>query len=357
MNTVIIIFYIIAGLYLIAAVVIGLAVRIRKYPLSGSMKVSLVMAARNEEQDLPRCLKSIQWLDYPVDKLQVILVDHASKDNTLKLFENFKTTCRFNTVIVSMKEEDLKGHGKVEALRAGVAEADGEVLIFADAECRFEPGWLQRMTGAVESGCNMAGGVVFIEGDYIGARLQKWDWLYLCTVGAGFIGLNLPQSLFGKNLAVRRDIFEKAGGFPDGHSWTEDLDLVRRCKKYGKVDFILEPSAAVISVPAKTIGEFFRQRIRWMKGGMQVGAAGLAAMILAQMMNLAVVISLFTSVWWFAGLFIIKVLADTIILHKTMKIYNLWEVWGFITLYQLFAIVYQILLAVITPLTRSLKWR
>ena len=357
MSLFIIIICILGGIYLAAAVVIGFAVRNRKYPMSGDMKVSLIIAARNEEKDLPRCLQSIKSLEYPADKLQVILVDHASIDSTQALFLRFKQTCRFSAEIIRLNEEDLQGHGKVEALRAGVDKASGEVLVFADAECRFEPGWLQRMAGAISGGCNLVGGMIYIEGDNITSRLQKWDWLFLCTVGAGFIGLKIPQSLFGKNLAIRREIFDKAGGFPPGHSWTEDLDLVQRCRKFGKIDFLLDPSAAVLSVPAPSIAGFFRQRIRWLKGGIHIGSAGLATLVLALVVNLALVGGLIFAPWWGAGLFIVKLAADSMILRKTLKIYNLWGVWGIITLYECFAVVYQILLAVITPMIRKLNWR
>ena len=51
--------------------------------------VSIIISARNEEQNLPECLNSLANLDYPKDKLEIIIIDHDSQDGTYRILNDF----------------------------------------------------------------------------------------------------------------------------------------------------------------------------------------------------------------------------------------------------------------------------
>jgi cellulose synthase/poly-beta-1,6-N-acetylglucosamine synthase-like glycosyltransferase len=348
---------IISGIYLVAGIILASAIRIRRARFDDKSSVSLIITAKDEERDLPRALNSLLALDYPPDKLEIILVDHRSQDGTLNLMRVFQKQSPFPVKIVEIKEKTSHHPGKAEALNAGTAEASGEILVFIDAECRFEQDWLRSILGGLETGSDCLGGGFLVEGETVFAKLQRLDALYLSAVGNSLTEIGHPQSLFGKNLAVRRDLYQQAGGFPKDKAWTEDLELVKRSAELGKVRMSLAKENFVYSVPESEISAFFRQRLRWLKGGLNVGLWGLSALILEAIINLAFLIYLFVDFKLALLIFIVKVLADYAILQKLLRELDLKRAWELIPIYSLFSIIYHLALLAILPFKKDLKWR
>lgn len=342
--------------YFLIAIILTSAVKKDSTSPSEDFRVSLIIPARNEGKDLPRCLDSIEKLRCPEDNLQVILIDHGSQDNTLKLMKDFKRKSRFRVDIITV-EYDEESSCKAEALRMGIETAEGEVLAFADAEANFGPDWLQGMMGYIKSGFQLVAGPVLIEGEEIFAQLQRYDWLFLCAVGAGFAGLKMPQSAFGKNLVITKDLYQKAGGFPRGRVWTEDLELLKRCRGLGKIGFTMFPQCAVSSLPMETLKDFFRQRMRWLKGGLSCDAPGLIAMGAALLMDVFIIVGIFTSLKLLFPLLLIKFASDWIIMNRHIGMYGLKATWKTLPLYTLFSVFYHLALLAMLPAAKNLRWR
>lgn len=102
---------------------------VRKGPLTP--KVSVVMAARNEESNIVRRLQNLAAQTYPPELLEVIVVSDGSADKTVELVRSF-TGIRVKCVVL---DESV---GKAEALNAGVTEATGEIIVFCDARQTFD---------------------------------------------------------------------------------------------------------------------------------------------------------------------------------------------------------------------------
>lgn len=343
--------------YVIMAVVIWAGMKTDWAAPADDFRVSIIIPAKNEKRDLPRSLASIEKLDYPPDKLQVILVNHGSTDGTLKLMEDFKNSSRFNVTIVNLKGSGDRDSRKSEALIAGVEAAEGEVFAFIDAECEFAPEWLKSMTGRLKSGYDMLGGAVVIEGQSIFARLQRMDWLFLCSAGYGFAGLGTPQSLFGKNMVITKELYQRVGGFTKTPVWTEDLELVNRAASSGRIAFTMAPECAVKSLPAENLSDFFRQRLRWLNGVRYVRAAGLFALAAAILTDIFILYGFFFNAVTFIFLFVLRILGDSLILKRAVKSYGPKSCWYYLPLYVLFSVFYHIGLAVITPFVKKLRWR
>ncbi|MGB9841299.1 MAG: glycosyltransferase [Candidatus Bathyarchaeales archaeon] len=99
-------------------------------------RVSLVVATYNEAAVICEKLKNIQRLNYPKDKLQVIVVDSGSDDGTLNLCNEFlaKTTFPFEIKLISEQER----YGKSHALNTALMHADGEIIATSDADAFWE---------------------------------------------------------------------------------------------------------------------------------------------------------------------------------------------------------------------------
>ena len=116
----------------------------KKFPQKNEIDlpdVSVIVAARNEEENILRCLKSLDRLEYPEDKLQIILVDDRSTDNTQNLVDNFIIDKPKFTKIVTKKEIGrLKG--KTNALANALEIASGEIILTTDADCVVTATWV-----------------------------------------------------------------------------------------------------------------------------------------------------------------------------------------------------------------------
>lgn len=105
-------------------------------------KVSLIIPTYNEASVISRKLENVQNIDYPVDKLQVILVDSASTDGTLAVCKNWleKNNVHFSIKLLSEKQRLGKSH----ALNTALEFADGEIIATSDADSFWEPDALRK---------------------------------------------------------------------------------------------------------------------------------------------------------------------------------------------------------------------
>jgi cellulose synthase/poly-beta-1,6-N-acetylglucosamine synthase-like glycosyltransferase len=100
------------------------------YPL-----VSILIPAKNQERVIERCMQSLTSLDYPKDRLEVIVVDGCSKDNTAEIAQKYGAKVVY---------DDGKGRCRAHGLNAGIVHARGHYIAFTDPDCSVEPEWLTR---------------------------------------------------------------------------------------------------------------------------------------------------------------------------------------------------------------------
>ena len=355
-NIILAVILLIWFVYAAFALVLRLYRRESSGQTSPEKNISLIIAAKDEQKDIQRVFRSINSLDYPREKLQVILLNHRSSDRTKDLMEDFAENSDFSIKVIDVAGEETEDSCKAEALRIGVAEASGEILVFTDAEAKFSPDWLKRLTGETLN-FDMSGGAVVIEGDRFFQRMQRIDWLLLCAAGAGFAGMDKPQSIFGKNLWIEKHLYDASGGFPQGMAWTEDLDLVDRCRGKGIIGFTLKKGCAVYSLPLETTRDFFRQKIRWLKGGIKLHPLGVIAMTTALLMNSAVLLALFSGIDYFLAAVFLKSAAEYVLLRKVLKKLGNKRDLYFLPLYSIFSVLYQTALLLLYPITQRPKWR
>ena len=105
-------------------------------------KVSLIIPTYNEASVMSRKLENTQQIDYPEDKLQVILVDSASTDGTLGVCEGFLEKNNFRFPIRLLSEG--KRLGKSHALNKALEYAEGEIIAISDADSFWEPDALRK---------------------------------------------------------------------------------------------------------------------------------------------------------------------------------------------------------------------
>ena len=190
------------------------------------MMITVVLCTYNRDQSLRRALtsvaasvlsRSLEW--------EVLVVDNNSTDQTRKVVEEFRTRHpgRFRYLLEGQQ-------GKSYALNAGIREARGHILAFTDDDVTVHPNWLQNLTAALENEeCSGAGGRVIPEWNCSPPRWLSVESRHAFGPLVGFDPSPKPGELkeapIGANMAFRRQMFEKYGGFR--------TDLGPRAAKYG----------------------------------------------------------------------------------------------------------------------------
>ena len=227
-----------AFIYVIVSVIIAIGekrLKPRKLP-SKLPNVSVVICARNEETDIGRCLDSQMKLDYPRDRLEIIVIDDESEDSTGDILKEYAARDSMFRVLSTVDEpHDLPG--KQRALNLGIRESTGEFVLVTDADIVVRPGWIKGHLSAYHDNIGIAGSTtrVDVSSGKLFDRLQCCELISKHAVAMGCAGLGFPLSLMGNNISFRREAYDLVGGFMKmNHSVVEDMALmnfiVRRTK-------------------------------------------------------------------------------------------------------------------------------
>ena len=137
-----IIFLVAVSLYFIQTIIftIGLNKTFSKLSENQLPQISVIVAARNEEENIFECMTALDGLNYPEDKIEIIIANDHSTDSTEKIIRDFiKDKPRFKTIIPVKGEGNLKG--KANAIDKAVKISNGELILTTDADCSPNPEW------------------------------------------------------------------------------------------------------------------------------------------------------------------------------------------------------------------------
>ena len=174
-----------------------------------SGNVSVVVAMRNEAQNLKALFNSFQSLTYPKDKYEIILVDDHSEDTSLSLSHEFA-----NKVNLPIKVLKLEGKlsGKKNALELGIKHAQFENILVTDADCEVASNWIESMQPNTAWDF-VSGPVVYKKSDKWFSTLLMFDLAALIALGASRIKQGSPVLANGANMMFKKSAFESVGGF------------------------------------------------------------------------------------------------------------------------------------------------
>jgi cellulose synthase/poly-beta-1,6-N-acetylglucosamine synthase-like glycosyltransferase len=253
-------------IYFITRVRIGLLSLRFARPQNIARHISVVVAARNEEKDIEKCLLSLLKQTYPTNRYEIIIVDDGSTDKTASIVKSFSERFANIHLLSLMFDSEHKIGRKPIALAKGIAQASGEIILTTDADCIVPPQWIEIMVNHFEEGVVfVAGPVAERDSNTFFAKMEQLEFLGLITTAAGLIGSGRPIICNGANLAYRKDAFIAIDGFNTESSSNDDESLMNKIvhRKIGKVVFAPEADGVVTTNSSNTISTFFRQRIRW----------------------------------------------------------------------------------------------
>ncbi len=231
--------------------------------------VSIIVPARNEEHNIGSCLQSLTHQDYPIDLIEIIVVDDDSWDGTGEVIEKFIQQYPFIRMI-KLGPCSVGLSPKKRALQAGIAVSKGEIIFTTDADCWAEPQWISQMVCYFEQDVGMVIGYVGISKrseQNLFHKLQALELIGLTMAGIGSLGAGDPIIANGANLAVRRIAFEQVGGYHGQiHIISGDDDLLLQ-KIHSitnwKIRACISSTGFVFTEPMKSMRDFIHQRTRW----------------------------------------------------------------------------------------------
>jgi cellulose synthase/poly-beta-1,6-N-acetylglucosamine synthase-like glycosyltransferase len=235
-------------------------------------KVSVVIPIHNESARMEGLLRTLLVQTYPAE---IIFVDDRSTDDSPAMLARFAkdaaargVDCRIITLT-----DNPGPNCKQYAISKGIAESNGEYLLFTDGDCEVPPDWVLAMARRMDEKTGAAIGPVFKkkQGKGFFHLYQCYDHAVRYIYLAGAIGLGAAGGGFGNNLIVKRKALEAVGGYDAiPPSPTEDAALISQIRKFGeyRVRAITSPDAAVDTEAEKTWRGFINQTLRWNNGGL-----------------------------------------------------------------------------------------
>jgi cellulose synthase/poly-beta-1,6-N-acetylglucosamine synthase-like glycosyltransferase len=357
------ILFIVAILYSIMLLLFAAAALRAQYSAHATRRprVSIIIAARNEEGNLPRCLDAICSLSYPRELLEVIVVDDHSTDSTRAIINRYAE--RYSNLRLLEAERGTGTlQGKANAVSQGIDVSRGEIVLFTDADCLVPPRWVEETVKYYTSdNVGIVAGFTSLEGSGWFAQIQAIDWFSLFSAAAGLVRLRFPTTAVGTNLSVRRSAYEAVGGYRSiPFSVTEDYALfhaVTGQTAYRAV-FPLDAKTLVRSKPCVTWRELYRQKKRWFLGGRGMEARQILIFGIPYLLNVLFLVAplggLSSVFWWSAGL---KVFSDFLMTLPSLLTFHRSSLLRSFLLYEIYFYVYVLIFPVIVIVGKPVIWK
>lgn len=298
-------------------------------PTGNRIQVSVLVAARNEEENIERCLQSLHELSFPKENIEIIIGEDDSDDRTYELISRFVSDKpQFKCIQITKQIAGLKGKANVLAQIAHAAA--GDYFFYCDADIAVRPDWISQMLSHFKSKTGVVIGITRMKPIHMLADLLSMEWLFALTATRFFSLLKIPITGMGNNMAVTREAYSAIGGYEKiGFSIVEDYTLFVSIVRQG-YDFQMayKPEVISISEPMNTFPELLRQRKRWMHGVMQSYWLTRLSLFVS---SLIVPILLLISIWFpinvFSSIIQYYALVTTISLTAVfmLKQYDLWK--------------------------------
>lgn len=230
--------------------------------------VSIVICAKNEENNLTQYLPLVLAQDYPA--FEVVIVNDCSWDNTGDILEEFAKR-HPNVKIVTIKEDEYYQHGKKVALMLGIKGATNELMLLTDADCRpASDQWLKQMVMRYNAGADIILGYgPFIPEKGFLNRIIRFD---AAMIGINYLSFSLAGTTYmgvGRNLAYKKKLFYKVKGFASHyHIPSGDDDLfVNEAAPGQKISVVLEKEAFTYTRAKDSFKGWWRQKQRHLLTG------------------------------------------------------------------------------------------
>ncbi len=228
--------------------------------------VSVVIAVRNEEKNIIRLLHNLEQQDFPLNQLEIILINDHSSDKTAEIIKQYINDHK----ALDIKLIHASVEGKKASINKGIMMAKYDLIVTTDGDCAVGVNWLRRLLEyyQLKEPKLVVGPVVY---EQIKGFLQQFytlDFMSLVASGAGSLGAGLPLMANGANLLYTKHTYLDLVENQSGKSCASGDDvflLHAAADRYGakSIHFLKDPSTIVHTNPPENLVAFLSQRKRW----------------------------------------------------------------------------------------------
>ncbi|TRZ64191.1 glycosyltransferase [bacterium] len=325
-------------------------------------KVTVIIAARNEEGCIANCINSLKNINYPENALEVILVNDNSSDRTKEIMQKEILNLPNFKVIDSDANEYGNLKGKANAINTAIKQSKGDLIFLSDADCTMPSDWVMETIKYYGGKTKMVCGFTRIRnGDSVFASVQALDWIYLQSMASYSSGLQSILSCIGNNLTFTKTAYFEAGGYENVRfSITEDLALMRKISSSGThlIKYPINNKCLVITEECKTIKELYRQKKRWFKGGLRINFFGWLSGISLYTVNFLLLFGwLFTGFGLWSVLVFAKIISDLLLIVPVYLKFNYKSIIYVFPLFELYFAIYGLLLPLTFLFGKEVPWK
>jgi cellulose synthase/poly-beta-1,6-N-acetylglucosamine synthase-like glycosyltransferase len=231
--------------------------------LPGASFISVIIPARNEEENIGRLLDAIDRQTLPRSSYEVIVIDDHSTDRTAEI------AMQYPAVKVMSLGDSLINSYKKKAIEEGISVALGELIVTTDADCLPKATWLETIARFyAETGAGfIVSPVEITSGRSVVEIFQALDFMVLQGITGASVYKQFHAMCNGANLAYEKKLFREVDGFSgiDAIASGDDMLLMQKiAAKYpARIAYLKSADALVSTKPVAGWSSFFNQRIRW----------------------------------------------------------------------------------------------
>lgn len=238
--------------------------------------ISIIIAARNEEKNIGKCIQSLFHQTYPENKFEIIITDDHSTDGTVSVINSFQ---KENIRVISLADftqNKILNSYKKKSIETALQFAKGELIVTTDADCVAPEKWLETLAlfYKEKKPVLIAAPVSFTDSGNDKSSLanflkifQSLDFMTLQGITGASVHKKFHNMCNGANLAYEKKVFFEVNGFEgiDEIASGDDMLLMQKIQKVypDKVMFLKSTDAIVQTQCEETLKDFMNQRIRW----------------------------------------------------------------------------------------------
>ena len=332
---------------------------------SENIPVSVIICAKNEADNLKKFLPSIISQEYPV--FEIILINDASRDKTLKVMESFTSTSD-NIKIVNVKNIEAFWGNKKYALTLGIKVAKYDYLLFTDADCKpVSKHWISELS----SHFNKSKTIVLGYSNYIKIKksllnkLIRFETLLTAIHYFSFANIGLPYMGVGRNLAYKKNEFFNANGFMNHmniRSGDDDL-FINQIANSKNTAICISNDSFTESIPETTFKKWYKQKRRHVSTANYYKIQHkvlLACLYLSQLFFwiLAIALLLTTYKWQIVlALFLLRIFLQYTIIGFSTKKLGEKDILPLLPFLELFLIITQLTIFINNQISKTNHWK
>ncbi|PIB36147.1 hypothetical protein BFP72_12455 [Reichenbachiella sp. 5M10] len=318
--------------------------------------VSVLVSMRNESANVARLCRALLSLDYPVTKLEILIGDDDSVDDTLALLQEYASG---QLRVIHFDGHSTGLYGKHRVLKQLLQQSIGELVLFTDADMLVHPGWVRSMLIPRQSIPVLKVGMTLVDGKTRWSQWQNIDWVLNQFLLHELAQRGVYVTAWGNNMAIRREDLDRVCYMDMEESVVEDVALLQGVMRAGGRLEISVAAGSILQTQAEpTWSRLLAQRVRWASGIRGVAVWVKVLLGLKLLFVPAVLVLLIWSPWMFL-LFGVRPLLSALLLSRFRRESGRTFSWGWICLYEWYelALYFSSFVAYLLPVRYRWKGR